>query len=265
MRRALVFMTLLAACGVGTPDSRVTGTLYTSMCDWNESQWLGVERVRVAIEYAPGNLADRSLPTQIGSCSLDTTLFPEESRFDGGEDLPKLDGSPRWASIEESGALTEETAGLWTGGASLAGGCTTVDDVAATGLKLESAGDLDGISTPPPGDPGLVYIDGELEHDWSGVVQRDSPLPLSWDGAGWDETFVQIRQINGETVRQTLTCNTTGLTAFRVDNSIWGQLDNVGAEQVQVYVGFQNVDKLRQKGETVEVVTRLVHVVQTDD
>ena len=58
-------------------------------------------------------------------------------------------------------------------------------------------------------------------------------------------------------MRQTLTCNTTGLSSFKVDNSVWGQLDDVGAEAIEVYVGFQNVRVVKQKGETVEAITRI--------
>ena len=272
MRSSLVLTSLLlgvtaglSACGGGDPDARVTATLHTGMCDWYGDQWLGVERVSVAVEYAPGSLPDRSLPTMVGSCSLETILFADEARFDNGAELPKVNGTPRWASVEESGSLTEEITGLWTGSKQFSGGCTTVADVAPDGFALEAAGDLDGITTPPPGSPGLVYIDGELEHDWTGVVQRGNPLPLSWDGAGWDETFVQIRQVNGGNMRQTLTCNTTGLSSFKVDNSVWGQLDDVGAEAIEVYVGFQNVRVVKQKGETVEAITRIAHSIETDE
>lgn len=262
---ALPLGATLVGCGVGDPDARVVASLYTGTCDWSGSEWLGVQRVGVAVEYAPGTLADRSLPGLVGTCSLDTALFPDESRFDGGADLPKLEGDPSWESTSEGGSLSKARDGLWTGSVSPSGGCGTIGEVAADGLTLNGAGALDGLRTPVPGDPGLVYVDGELDHDWGGVLQQGNPLPLSWTAGGWDESFVQIRQVGGGTVRQTLTCNTTGLSSFRVDNSVWEQLENVGAETIEVYVGFQNVVTERQGGESVESITRVVHVLQPEE
>lgn len=265
MRAALALTVILAACGGGEPDSRVVGTMYTGTCDWSGSEWLGVERVTVAVEYAPGQLADRSLPTTVGDCSLETILFADEGRIAGGQDLPKLSGDPRWQGNGEEGPLSKTRDGLWVGETSPSGGCGKVDELASSGLVLDDAGALDGMRTPPPGDEGLVYVNDELDHDWEGVLQKGNPLALSWTAEGWDEAFVQVRQLNGGTVRQTLTCNTTGLTSFRVDNSVWDQLENVGAESIEIYVGFQNVSQESRGGETAETITRVAHVLQQEE
>ena len=119
--------------------------------------------------------------------------------------------------------------------------------------------------TPAPSDPGLVYIGDELDRYWSGEVVRGNTMELNWTTAGWDESFVQLREYNGDTLRQTLTCNTTGLDRFRLDNSIWGQLDDVGAQTLEIYVGFQNVSSEKKGGERVETITRLAQVIQQDD
>ena len=258
---ALAAAAFAVACG-GSPDARVVGTAFTGTCDWNGDEWLGVRRLGISLEYAPRGLEDRSLPSR-GNCSLDVALFADESRFDGGEDLPKLEGSPRWTATEREGSLTRTTEGLYTGSSSTQGGCAEIDEVFGDGLRLDSAGALDGVGTPSPGTPGLVRVDGELDHDWSGVVQYGNPMDLSWTATGWDESFVQIRAISSGSVMQTLTCNTTGADGFLIDNDIWDELGTTSGT-AEVYVGFQNVSETRQGGDKVETITRLAHVVASD-
>lgn len=266
IRSWLVLATTLAACGGGEPDARIVGTLFTNTCDWGGREWLGVERVQVELEYTPGALADRSLPKTVQNCSLETALFADEGRLDGGADVPGLNGDARWVAGPEDGALPKTRDGLWfTDIEPSTGTCQEVDEIGGAGVTLDEAGDFAGVTTPPPGSSGLVNIDGEREHDWGGTIAHGSAIPLSWTAEGWDESFVQIRQLGGGQVRQTLTCNTTGFTAFRIDNGIWDQLDDVGASSVEVYVGFQNLSEVSVKGETAQTITRMVHVLRGEE
>lgn len=263
-----LFLLVLAVgatgCGDSEPDGRLVGTLYTNTCDWSGSEWLGVERIQVSLEYIPGALPDRSLPS--GACSLDAHLFAEENRVSDGDDIPDLEGTPRWTSTTEAGTLDAAQAGLWIDDHAPSGGCGTVAELAGGGLSLVDAGVFDGVTTPAPStDPGLVYLDGLRDDEWQKPLQRGNPIDISWTGTGWDESFVQIRQLNGDTVRQTLTCNTTGMSAFALTTAVWDQLEDVGADRVALYVGFQNRGEVKVKGDTLETLTRVVHGVYPDE
>jgi hypothetical protein len=256
IRPLVPLVLVLVACGGGT-EGRLVGTLFTNTCDWSGQEWLGVESVQVSLEYAPGALPDRSLPAGVQSCSLETRLFPEENRVEG-EAIPRLDGEPRWELAGTDGRLDPATTGLWTDRNSPAGGCETVSDFAGDGLILREAGPLEGVRSPATGEAGLVYLDGSREDEWERTLQRGNPVEVSWTASGWDESFVQLRQVNGGQVRQVLTCTTTGLTSFRIDNGVWDQLDELGADTLELYVGHQNVGEARARGDDYEVITRQI-------
>jgi hypothetical protein len=252
----------LAACG-GSETARLTSTLYTGTCDWSGSEWLGVERVGVELEYVPTGIVPRDLP-EVGGCSIETRLFASESSIGEGSDIPKLAGSPEWTSSGQDGILRASGTGLWTDDVSPPGGCLRVDEVAAQGVELVGAGVLDGVTTPAPGTPGLVYLDGVREDDWTSELAIGQDVMVSWTAEGWSAGFVQVRQLNGGQVRQVLTCNTTGLQGFQLGASVWDQLDDIGADALQVYVGFQTRESTSRGGEDIEVITRMVHVIDQD-
>lgn len=261
--RSLAVLMLLSACG-SNDNARMVTSLYTQTCDWSGSDWLGVERVTVGVEYAPESLPDRALPDGVGKCSTDVRLFLDESALEGGQSIPKVSDSPRWVASEEDGTLEVESLGLYFDDKSPAGGCKTPDELAGQGVQLDQAGVLDGATSPIPSKAGLVYLDGSRDGTWDKTLQFGQPIDLSWSAEGWDESFVQIRQLNGGTVREVLTCNTTGLTAFPVDGAVWGQTANMGAQTLEIIVGQRNIGASSGKGEDLETVTQLVHVIRQD-
>ncbi|MFK7926887.1 MAG: hypothetical protein AB8H79_01770 [Myxococcota bacterium] len=261
-----ITLVALAACGGGDPDARVVGTMFTNTCDWGGNSWLGIERVRVELEYSPGVLTDRALPASVQNCSLDTPLFLDESKIEGGLDLPGLTGDPRWAAGPEDGTLSKTREGLYASDiAPTTGSCQKLEDIGGTGVTVTEAGDFDGVTTPAPGTAGLILINDELETGYTGRVARDVSMDLSWSAEGWEQSFVQIRQVGSGVVRQSLTCTTTGMESFKLDPSVWDQLDDLGSTQVEVFVGFQNIEDQTVNGEPVESITRMVHALRAAD
>jgi len=261
---ALPALTLFASCGAHE-TGRLSATLLTSTCSWNGQEYLGVADFRVALEYTPNNLAERELPPP-GSCDNQTVLFAEESAIAGGSDLPHLDGDPAWKANRDSGSLTKTEPGLWVQDVygTSPGGCGQVQEVVTDGVTLIDGGLFTGASTPAPSPVGIVKIDGVRDDQWNGEVGIGNPMVVSWDGAEWEETFIQIRQANGPTLRDVVTCNTTGTSSFNADSAFWNTVTDMGSQRFEVYVGFQN----RQVqggtgGEDIETITRVAHVLKS--
>jgi hypothetical protein len=262
----LVLVVFLVGCGAGTPDARLAANLYTDTCTWRGDAWLGVENLEVTLEVAPGALPVRDVPGPVGACTLDAPLFAAETPPDEGEAIPRLDGTPRWASDLANGLMQEDGPGLWLASRRPEAGCQELGDVAPSGIRLEDAGVFAGLSTPAPGAAGLVNIDGRREDEATKPVVRGNALDLSWTASGWPESFVQLRVLSQGRVRQSLTCNTTGLSAWEVDAAQWDQLDAPGVDSAQIYVGFQAVEEQKVDGfGPAEVVTRMVAMLGDND
>jgi len=257
MYRLIVILSL-AACS-GGPDGRLTANLYADTCFWRGDAWLGIENLEVTLEVSPGALAVRDLPALVGQCSLDLPLFATEVPPAEGEEIPGLDGTPRWASDIANGLMEDQGLGLWRSARKPEAGCQALDEVASDGIRLEDAGVFDGLTTPFPGTAEPVLIDGDREDVATKPVVKGNSMDVSWDAQGWPESFVQLRALSQGRVRQTLTCNTTGLSEFAVSAVHWDQLDAAGTDQAQIFVGFQatSMEKVSGFGET-ETVTRLV-------
>ena len=258
--RSIAVLLLLSACG-SDENARMVTSLYTQTCDWSGSDWLGVERVSVGVEYAPEALPARDLPDGVGNCSTDVRLFLDETALKGGQSIPQAE-SPRWVAVDEDGTLEVESTGLYFDEKEPAGGCLTLDELAGQGVSLDQAGALDGATSPAPSKSGLVFLDDK--RTWEKNLTFGQPVTLSWTAEGWDESFVQIRQLNGNTVNEVLTCNTTGLTAFAVDADVWGQTTNMGSQSLELIVGHRNLGVSSGKDEELQAVTQLVHVITQD-
>ncbi|MFT7519920.1 MAG: hypothetical protein ACI9MC_002064 [Kiritimatiellia bacterium] len=256
-------LSLLAGCGY-SETGRLTATLLTSTCSWNGQEYLGVADFRVALEYTPTKLANRELPA-VGTCNKQTYLFAEEAPISGGADIPKLDGAPAWSAQRHSGSLTNTEPGLYFDDVlgDAPGGCATPEEVVTEGVQLDHAGLFSGVVSPTPSPLGIVKIDGVRDDQWSGEVGYGKAMTVSWDENSWDETFVQVRQINGLNVLDVVTCNTTGTTSLAMDSAFWSDVDNMGTTKLEVYVGFQNIDAVQgTKGEALQTITRVAHVLK---
>ena len=263
MVRSAALLLVLSACGADQ-NARMVTSLYTQTCDWSGSDWLGVERMTVGVEYAPQALPPRDLPPGVGNCSTDPRLFLDEVALEGGQQIPNASDNPTWSTTKEDGTLRVESAGLYFDDKSPSGGCLKPDEIAGDGVVLNQAGVLDGAQSPPPSIPGMVFLDGQRDGEWDKTLQFGQPIDLSWTAEGWDESFVQIRQANGGTIREVLTCNTTGMTTFTIDNAVWAQTTNLGAQTLELVVAQRNTGTTSGKGEDLEAITQLVQVIPQD-
>lgn len=244
-------------------DGRLVADVYTWRCsssdtgDTAEEEWEGVFSYNVFFEYAPDALVARDLPA--GSCVSGLDLFPIDAGA-GGTSLPDGD-VPEWSNTGLEGALTEESTGFYYDSVfANQRTCTRAEELLGDGTLLSKAGSFSGAQTPQPGVLNSVTLDGEVD-DQSGLA-FGAQVTASWDGSGWDESWIQVRREQGGSLVEAVTCNTSGLSSFTIDDSVWGAMS--GALEVDVtnlYVAVQNTGVAQTAdGQEVELLTRAMHV-----
>ena len=238
------------------PDSRLTADIVTWECQDNEGGFSeGTYGFTLALEYAPDRLEDRALP-DLGDCEANLSMFAVDAG-NAGADIPGLDSKmPSWVTSTRSGTFEEEGPGFYyddvLGNSHL---CDSPADVVTSGVMLQTAADLSGVTTPPAGELDAV------------IVEEESPafgdtIHLRWVAEDWDETWIQIRMEREGQAWGTATCNASGTNEFVVDDEGWDTLSDVpNVEYIKLYVGFQNTEnKETEAGLKVETITRVVHV-----
>lgn len=240
-------------------DGRLTSDVYTWSCESEETQWMGALGFDVALEFVPDELASRELPAP-GECQKDLSMFAIDTLTAGAE-IPDLEGNPHWQTASEDGELEPQVDGLWYDEVfKNVLTCREVGDVVSGGVELVEAGVLDGVITPQAGE--VTFVGADV--DTTGGIDFGTTMNLSWTTSGWDESFVQIRRVKDGLAVETVTCGTTGLDTFAIDEAIWAYFDEAYSVDVNfMYVGFQNSGQsLAADGvKKVDVATRALHVV----
>ncbi|MCB9744244.1 MAG: hypothetical protein H6741_03570 [Alphaproteobacteria bacterium] len=272
--RRIFLLTIAVAAGCkgsldlgGGPDAdaRLTADVFTWECQDPEtgSVYQGAFSFDVSLEYAPDGLQDRVLPGE-GGCSAELSMFP----FDAGEegdDIPGINGPPRWSTPEDQGAFERMSPGFYFDEVfSNEHTCADSADILAEGLTLEDAGPLDGVTSPEAG--GINWVDVD-DANGDGLIDFGEDLDITWDAEGWDEAFVQIRLERDGEAWDTVTCGAGSADGFTVDSDVWDLLnDQLNVEYINLYVGFRNEELVdTQSGLRARTVARAMHVLVVQD
>lgn len=268
---------LAAGCNTGKitlgagpePDARLVADVFTWKCaDFDDSgvlvsEWLGLLAFEVALQYAPDGLQEDTFPSP-GDCAADVILFPRDAG-DYGASIPDIDDEPDWTGATRSGELSDEGGGFYIDEVTEDYlGCSLAEEALSEGVTLSDAGSLDGATTPSAGALTSVSFDP----DSSEGLEFGDEVNVDWEVSGWDTTWVQIRQERDGEAWVSVTCNTTGQSAFTVDDSVWGLLNaEFNSDVINLYVGFENNDEqITDADQRVYTASRAIHVavVQED-
>lgn len=269
----LVAASLLPGCKVGCVnclgyglgpevDGRFVTDLKTWLCRDPETgrSYEGAFAFDLSLEYAPDALDIRQLPS-VGGCSYGLNLFAD-SAGEGGLDIPELDDEPTWVTSVDEGELSKMSAGYYRDEVfEDERTCQEAGRLLESGAELGGAWDLTGATTPAPGVFTGASLNGE-DSQAAGFVLGEV-IDVDWVADGWDTSWLQLRREDAEgTARETVTCNTTGLDAFTIDDQVWSMVTtDLPGVMNNVYVGFQNTDEFATEGgQRVEVATRAMHV-----
>ena len=239
-------------------DARLTADLYTWDCTNEESDWMGVLGFDIALEFVPDNLNSRALPP-VGSCAYAIDMFALDA-LQSGDDLPGATGVPDWSTDVLSGEFLEVGPGLWY--ADVFRNVLSCDDSASvitSGVEVQEAGVFSGLTSPTAGEiTSITSNNSSLAGFPFGEL-----IELDWVASGWDESFVQLRRERNGVAYETVTCNTTGLSAYTINDSAWEMLNpEIIADTNLLYVGFQNrTEDVTEYGQELELVSRALHVV----
>ena len=246
-------------------DARFMADVYTWQCEEGGNDYEGVFAFNVSLEVAPDALVPRALPAP-GGCSADLSMFGVDMN---GElaDIPELSDEPRWETDIDSGELENLSEGWYYDEVfDNVHNCQTTDALLSGGTHLLEAGSLTGAVTPDPGtveDVTLISTSDYLETGF----QFGEEIDISWEAAGWDEAWIQIRRERNGEAWEYVTCNATGYTDFVLDDAVWALMtENLGDVFNNVYVAFQNHGMQEMEdGQKVEVATRAMHVAVAYD
>jgi hypothetical protein len=240
-------------------DARLTADIYTWECtDLGDTLWEGVYGFTVALEYAPDGVQSRELP-EPGNCNADLSMFPKDAG-NAGSDIPGSTGDPTWATTTSDGELESLADGFWYDNAMGDNhSCFVPQEIVSGGIELMDAASLSGAMTPEAGILGTVVL-GDGTH--TGGLTFGEDMEVSWESEGWEESWIQVRMEREGQSWGTVTCNTTGLDSFNVDNRVWSQLNgDLQVEYINLYIGFQNNGEfVAESGIKVDTVTRAIHV-----
>lgn len=279
MLRALILGSLVLGClagckkdvdeslyvgqGVGV-DARLTSDAYTWACTNFEGSddWAGVYGFDISLEFVPDAVPSRALPP-VGSCSYGLAMFAADSLV-SGQAIPDAAEEPIWTTLDREGSLRQTLDGLYTdevfdGVLS----CESVDDVVSGGVELSDAGVVNGVIGPVAGEVYTVEATGGYDVG----IPFGTEVELEWEVEGWQESFVHVRRSRDEVAYETVTCNTTGMSEFEIDDAVWSLLDeSLTVDRNFLYVGFQNVSTLETLyGQKMDLETRALHAVGIDD
>lgn len=250
--------------GQGSPaDARFIADLFTWDCQTDDtgggtvSEWQGVFAYQVSLEYAPDNLAARSLPAS--GCTKGLDLFPSDAGA-GGVDL---DGTPSWSFGDElGGSLTRKNTGFYFDDAfGNQSTCGAAEDMLAEGTLLENAGGFSGARTPSAGTYEDVRTSNELSEETGLTFGQD--ITVEWSAEGWEESWVQIRREDSTgALVESVTCNTSGSETFDVDSDVWGLFNSaIETDITNLYVAVQSTGtSTAEDGQKIETLTRAIHV-----
>jgi len=239
-------------------ESRLIADLQTWGC-WDPTsgrEYLGAYAMNITLEYAPEGLDDLSLPAS-GECAGGLSLFPVDAGVDGA-DLPE---DPWWVTDWDSGPFSWLGPGFYL--AEVFGNqhtCQPSDELIDSGVAITRAGEVDGVSTPSSG-----ALDGvSTGLGGGGLAWGETPI-ITWDAAGWQESWIQIRMERDGVAYDTVTCNTTGLERFPVNEAVWDKFlyfkEDTPVDVINLYVGFQNNGETEvASGLVVDVITRGVYL-----
>ncbi len=238
-------------------DSRLIVDIVTWPCgdQTNDTYYLGAYAMTATLEFAPDHLEGLELP-EPGQCISGVSMFP----LDAGNEGADVSGKPRWNTGWDSGPMQRRAPGFYE--ADILGNqpsCQATDELLASGLEVEEAGELTGVTGPAAGELEAVTIEDAYT---SYGLEFGSEFEIGWSASGWQTSWVQIRQERDGYAYGNVICNTTGESSFFVDSDVWGLLDpELSVEVINLYVGFQNQDVQElSSGIQANVLTRAMYV-----
>lgn len=247
-------------------DARFLADVFTWQCEEAGTNFYeGVFAFNVSLEVAPDALVPRSLPAP-GGCSADLSMFGADPN---GllANIPEVSDEPRWVTELDSGELENLSEGWYYDEVfDNVHNCQTADALLSGGIHLEGAGSLTGAVTPDPGTIEDVTLVSTTDYEETGFVFGEE-IEVSWEAAGWDEAWIQVRRERGGEAWEYVTCNVSGYDSFVLGDNVWGLMtENLGDVLNNVYVAFQNhgMQEL-EDGQKVEVATRAMHVAVAFD
>lgn len=247
------------------PDARLIADIYTWPCLSAEEgpEVQGVFSFDVSLEYAPDGLQALTLPA-VGECSNTVSMFPVDAGA-GGADIPGVERDPGWTNGEEQGTLQNLGPGFYFDSAlDNQHTCQAPEDMFGSGVVIERASVFTGATTPAAGTIGEVLT---TDTDGDGLLAFGEVATVEFNNTDWQETWVQVRQERDGEAWGYVTCNTTGLSSFEIDETAWSLMDgDLPVETINLYVGFTNLEEQEMDdGQKIKGITRGIHVLVVQD
>ena len=242
----------------GGLDARLSADVYTWDCASTSLNWMGVLGFDVAFEFVPNELDSRDLPP-VGSCSYGIHMFATDA-LQAGQDIPGYSGNPTWSTVNQGGEMLKIIDGLWLDDVfKIELSCEDIPSIVTSGIELVEGGVFSSITTPEAGDITSITSGGSYLNG----IPYGEVLDLEWEATGWDESFIQVRRERNNVAYEVVTCNTSGLSGFAVNEQIWQMFNEDEISDTNLlYVGFQNTDVFTTEyDQTIEVASRALHVV----
>ena len=244
-------------------DARFMSDVFTWRCQITDTfggaaeEYEGVYAYKNSLEYAPDNLQSRELPTT--GCARGVDVFPVDAG-EGGTDIPDV-STPTWANGDLSGAMGWSAEGYYAADVYAdSHTCGYMEELIGDGTLLSNAGAFSGARTPAPGSFTDVTISGDFNEETG--IAFGAEVDVSWEAAGWDGGWIQVRRESGGVLNDSVTCNTSGMSSFTIDQSVWGTLNaEAEADVTNLYVSVQNQStSSTADGQKIDALTRVMHI-----
>ena len=242
-------------------DARFVSQVFTWDCqsttEDETDRFVGTYGHEISLFFAPGKLDDL-IPTD--GCSYGVDMFPT-SAGEGASSIDGLSGYPMWSNSTDSGVL-EGGFGYWsqdvlTDEHTCLNPSTVLDDT----IELENALGLSNVQIEESFEVPMVDFSEGIA-----FLEFGQDASIEWESHDWPRSWVHIRRSKAGQPVEVLTCVTSDVESFDLDDAVWDQFDEgLSADALDVYVAFEHRDVQRSDdGSVVEVLNRAVAIPVED-
>jgi len=261
---------LLMACNTGKVtldrvtedfDARFVSQVFTWGCQSSTEDetdlFVGTYGHEISLFFAPGKLDDL-IPTD--GCVYGVDMFPT-SAGEGASSIEGLAGYPMWSNSVDNGVL-EGGFGYWSQDVLTdEHTCENPSTVLTDAIELENALGLSSVQIEQAFDvPRVDFSEG------ISFLEFGQDASVEWETHEWPRSWVHIRRSKAGQPVEVLTCVTSDVQSFELDDVIWDQFDEgLSADTLDVYVAFEHRDVQRSDdGSIVEILNRAVAIPVED-